>query len=229
MSSRASSQKSPSSMDGQLEQELLVRPNTRRSAVRRNPFAKLKGRPCVVVASGPSLTAEDVDYCRNRAAVIVVNDNYKLAPWADVLYAADPEWWDLHQGAASFEGLRVTQDAGAARRWRLHYIESRAKQGFSLEQGVIHQGDNSGFQAVNLAVLAECSPIVLLGFDMKMSSSKRHWFGDHPGLLNKDSPYKIFASAFNEAAQRHPDLTIWNATRDTALECFPRVQLREVI
>ena len=216
-------------MDGQLEQELQVLLNTRRSAVRRNRFAQIHRRPCVVVASGPSLTAQDVDYCRDRAAVIVVNDNYKLAPWADVLYAADPEWWDLHEGAASFKGLRVTQDAGAARRWRLHYIESRAKQGFSLEQGVIHQGDNSGFQALNLAVLAECSPIVLLGFDMKKSGARRHWFGDHPGLLNKDSPFGIFASAFNEAAQRHPELTIYNATRETALECFPRVALRDVI
>ena len=93
-------------MDGQLETELPVLQKPRRSAVRRNPFAKLRGRPCVVVASGPSLTAEDVDYCRERAAVIVVNDNYKLAPWADVLYAADPEWWDLHQGAPSFQGDR---------------------------------------------------------------------------------------------------------------------------
>lgn len=216
-------------MAGQLERVRLDRKNTRRSAVRRSPFARLKGRPCVVVASGPSLTADDVDYCRDRAAVIVVNDNYKLAPWADVLYAADPEWWDHHQGAASFKGLRVTQDAGAARRWRLNYIESIDRQGFSLEPGVIHRGDNSGFQAVNLAVLASCSPIVLLGFDMKMSGSRRHWFGDHPGAMNKASPYQLFASAFNEAAQRHPELTIWNATRETALECYPRAELRALI
>jgi hypothetical protein len=160
--------------------------------------------------------------------VIVVNDNYKLAPWADVLYAADPDWWDLHQGVHSFKGLRLTQDAGAARRWRLNYIESIDRQGFSLEPGRIHRGDNSGFQAVNIAVLASCSPIVLLGFDMKMGA-KRHWFGDHPGALNKASPYQLFASAFNEAAQRHPDLEILNATRETALECYPRVKLREVI
>ena len=215
-------------MDGQLETELPVPKKTRRSAVRRNPFARLYRRPCVVVASGPSLTADDVDYCRERAAVIVANDNYKLAPWADVLYAADPEWWDLHQGAPSFKGLRVTQDAGAARRWRLHYIDSVDRQGFSLEPGRIHRGDNSGFQAVNLAVLANCSPIVLLGFDMKMGA-KRHWFGDHPGALNKASPYQLFASAFNEASQRQPDLEILNATRETALECYPRVNLRDVI
>lgn len=197
--------------------------------MRRNPFAKLKGRPCVVVASGPSLTADDVNYCRDRAAMIVVNDNYKLAPWADVLYAADPEWWDHHRGAPGFNGLRLTQDAGAARRWRLNYVESIDRPGFSLEPGVIHRGDNSGFQALNLAVLWECSPIVLLGFDMKMAGRKRHWFGDHPGEMNKASPYGLFASAFNEAAQRHPGFKIWNASRETALECYPRAALHELI
>lgn len=197
--------------------------------MRRNRFAKIERRPCVVVASGPSLTADDVNYCRGRAAVIVVNDNYKLAPWADVLYAADGDWWDLHEGARAFDGLRVTQDAGAARRWRLHFVESIDRPGFSLERGVIHRGDNSGFQALNLAILASCSPIVLLGFDMKMSGARRHWFGDHPGALNKSSPYSIFASAFNEAAQRHPEFEIYNATRETALECFPRVALRDAI
>lgn len=160
---------------------------------------------------------------------MVVNDGYRLAPWADVLYAADPEWWDHHRGAAPFQGVRVTQDAGAARRWRLHYIESVNRPGFSLDPAVIHRGDNSGFQALNLAVLAGCAPIVLLGFDMQKQGAKRHWFGDHPGALNQDSPYGLFAAAFDEAARRHPEIPIWNASRETALVCWPRVALRQVI
>lgn len=181
------------------------------------------------MAGGPSLTAEDVSYCRGRAAVVVVNDGYRLAPWADVLYAADEGWWEHHRGCPDFQGLKVTQDAGAARRWRLQYIESRRAQGFSLNPAYIHRGDNSGFQALNLAVLAGCSPIVLLGFDMQKTGGKRHWFGDHPGRLNQDSPYNLFAAAFNEAAQRHPELPIVNASRETALTCWPRVELCKVI
>lgn len=197
--------------------------------MRPSRFACLRNRPVVVVASGPSLTAADVDYCRGRAAVVVVNDNYRLAPWADALYAADPEWWDHHRGVPEFAGLRVTQDAGAARRWRLQYIECRRAAGFSLDAGIVHAGDNSGFQALNLAVLYGGRPIVLLGFDMQMRGAQRHWFGDHPGELNKASPYGHFAHAFNEAAQRHPDVEILNATRDSALECWPRVELCAVI
>lgn len=146
-----------------------------------------------------------------------------------MLYAADPEWWDHHQGVQGFRGLRVTQDAGAALRWGLHYIESVAAPGFSLDPGRLHRGDNSGFQALNLAVIYGGRPIALLGFDMKMAGRRRHWFGDHPGALNQDSPYRLFAHAFDEAAQRHPGVEIINATRDTALECFPRRSLREIL
>jgi hypothetical protein len=48
----------------------------------------------VCIASGPSLTAEDVE--RVRAAghpVIVTNTTFRLAPWADVLFGMDSKWW----------------------------------------------------------------------------------------------------------------------------------------
>lgn len=114
-------------------------------------------------------------------------------------------------------------------RWKCHYIRSSRRQGFSTTWDCIHRGDNSGFQALNIAVLAQCSPIVLLGFDMKMQGKTRHWFGDHPGDLNVASPYHTFAAAFDEAARRMPDAPIVNATRDSALQCFQKVPLRSVI
>ena len=146
-----------------------------------------------------------------------------------MLYAADARWWDSHQGAPSFGGVRVTQDAGAARRWKLHYIRSRRSPGFSRQWDCVHRGDNSGFQALNLAVLAECAPIVLLGFDLKLQGTQRHWFGDHPGELNVNSPYRLFIAAFNDAALRHPEIPIINATRESALTCWPKAPLRSVL
>jgi hypothetical protein len=146
-----------------------------------------------------------------------------------VLYAADAKWWDAHGGVTKFKGTRATQDAGAARQYGLTYIRSKRGPGFSKTWDYVHRGDNSGFQALNLAVLAECDPIVLLGFDMKMSGTQRHWFGDHPGDLNVRSPYHTFAAAFNDAAMLAPEVRIFNATRDTALTCWPKVDLRSVI
>jgi hypothetical protein len=161
--------------------------------------------------------------------MIVVNDNFKLASWADVLYAADPQWWDQFAGVPDFKGTRATQDLGTARKYGLAYIRSKRGIGFSKTWDYIHRGDNSGFQALNIAVLAKCDPIVLLGFDMKMNGKQRHWFGDHPGDRNVNSPYHTFATHFNDAALHAPNLNILNATRDTALKCWPKVELRTVI
>ena len=43
----------------------------------------------VCIGTGPSLTQADVDLCCSQARVIAVNDAYRMAPLADVLYAAD--------------------------------------------------------------------------------------------------------------------------------------------
>ena len=66
----------------------------------------------VLVASGPSLTQEQVDYCRGKAKVIAVNDNYLMVPWADYLYFADRKWLAWHKDNPefkAFKGQKVTQ------------------------------------------------------------------------------------------------------------------------
>ena len=63
-----------------------------------------QGETCAVLASGPSMSREVAELVRGRVRVIAVNNqgidtevNGKLepalAPWADVLYAADAKWW----------------------------------------------------------------------------------------------------------------------------------------
>jgi len=89
--------------------------------------ASEKGDPVttfVVVASGPSLTREDVEYCRDKAKVIVVNDCYRLAPWADICYASDYDWYRLHINAIrnSFFGRCVTVDVDAAAQFGVEWI-----------------------------------------------------------------------------------------------------------
>ena len=129
----------------------------------------------VLVASGPSLTQDDVDYCRGKARILVVNDCYKLASWADALYACDPAWWTLHKGAESFEGQRWTQSEKAAEMWNLNWIAGNHSPGLSLDDELIHFGHNSGYQALNLAVLFGVKKILLLGYDMQRTNGKEHW------------------------------------------------------
>lgn len=182
------------------------------------------------------MTAEDVDYCRGKGIVYVVNDGYRLAPWADVLYAADGptssgDWWGHHIKEINndFSGEKWTVDFQAALRYGLNHV-GISNEDWSDQYGIVARGGNSGFQALNLSILKEAPErVILLGYDMKAAPcGKRHWFGDHPGALNRDSNYKKWVGSFNNAAPLI-NVPVINCTIETALECFPRKSLRDVL
>jgi hypothetical protein len=60
-----------------------------------------EGKTVVCIAGGPSLTKEQLELVRaarerDAVRVIVINDAYLIAPWADVLYFADARWAKWH-------------------------------------------------------------------------------------------------------------------------------------
>lgn len=175
-----------------------------------------------IIASGPSLTAEDCERVR-RFRTIVVNTSYRLAPWADYLYACDYWWWanNLADVRERFHGELWTQDRKAANAYRLNYVESRRLPG--LGRDCIHQGGNSGYQAVNLAYLWGARTIVLLGFDMSPDGKRTHWHEPHSSLVS--SPYETWVERFGVLADdlRNEGVRVLNASRRTALTCFERV------
>jgi hypothetical protein len=184
-----------------------------------------------VIASGPSVIREDVERLRGQR-VLVINNNFFLAPWAEVLYACDGHWWDWHAERAelkAFKGRKITQDADAAERYGLEYIRSEDAPGLSRDPEVIHQGANSGIQAINLACHFGAKRIVLLGFDMQHTGGRAHWHADHP---NADAPQfhrllPLFEAVAADA--REMGIEILNATRETGLRCFPRAPLSSLL
>lgn len=193
--------------------------------------ACFKGETIVVIAGGPSLTPEDVNYCQGRARVAVVNDGYRLAPWADLLYAADGPWWDHHEGVPDFSGQKWTQDKPSAKKYGLQWTDGRWNPSISTDPNMIHYGWNSGFQCCNLVFLMGVRRIILLGFDMQQTGDKKHWFGDHPGALNKDSEYFRFAAFMDSAAPRFMKhgCEVINCSRETALKEYRRERLADCI
>jgi hypothetical protein len=201
---------------------------------------KWKGQPAIVAATGPSLTIEVAEACRGFNA-IVVNDAYRLMPWADMLYACDELWWRTHKGCPEFHGEKWSSHGAigtsknndktrAAQQFGLNLIEGHCDIGFSLDPEIIHYGSNSGFQAVNIAIHTGADPIILVGFNMQPVKNKRHFFGDHPAGLRNAGDYRSFATHFERAAKRLPkDITILNATPHSALTCFPKVDLHDAL
>lgn len=178
-------------------------------------------RTSICIATGASLTQEDVDFVRGKGKVYVVNDAYKLAPWADVLYACDWEWWKYHQ--PEFAGEKWTANEAAAGKFGLNHIKL-SRDTWSNKQGEIGGGGNSGYQCLNLAILQGAERVILLGYDMH-AKEKRHYFGDHPQALLRGSNYNEWVRKFTAAAPMMQAEVI-NCTKGSALECFPKMPLR---
>ena len=200
------------------------------------------GETVVVMASGPSMTQEQADYVKESACrSIVVNTTYKLAPWADILYAADRWWWQHYDCAPDFFGIRV----GVGWRFKIdkpivgwpHSEEAKKvflvgiteHEGLELENpSGLCGGGNSGYQAVNLAVRLGAKRIVLLGFDLK---EKCHWHEEHQGRATGYWNYEKWAKNFDTMVEPLNELgvEVINCSPDSAIEAFEKRDLEEVI
>jgi hypothetical protein len=205
-----------------------------RSICERVPL-RWKDGLVIVAAPGPSLTPEVAEACRGQN-VVVVQDAYRLLPWADVLYGCDVAWWRERKGAPEFEGERwsshhVGRGVGNDKssigpQYGLRLVEGRDKPGFSFDPACIHYGKNSGFQAVNFTLLTGPSRVVLVGFDMQGT----HFFGPHRRPLRQTPDYRNFIRVFAQAAEKmRPGIEIVNATPGSALTCFPCVLLEQAM
>lgn len=190
---------------------------------------KWKNETVVCIASGPSLDTDDIDYIRDKdCRVIAINDNYKIAPFADVLYACDYKWWKWHEGAPEFEGEKWSIDRKAVQEWTdINYVSGSGGTGLSTESDKIITGSNSGYQAINLAYLFGANRVILTGYDMCFGKDGRsHWFGDHPD--NVRSNYSAWLKLFDNIKTQGL-VEVINCTRNTALQSFPIKPLREVL
>jgi hypothetical protein len=192
---------------------------------------------CIVAASGPSLTTEVAEMCRGER-VIAVNDAYRLLPWADMIYACDYAWWRLHEGCRSFAGEKWTSHGLSPKndksalpaQYGVQILRGEDQPGFSLDPAVIHYGNNSGYQAVNLAILFGADPIVLVGFDMRTVGGKTHFFGNHRPPLRDAGKFGKWCANFATAAEMLGGRPrIINATPGRALTCFPMMLLAEAL
>lgn len=185
----------------------------------------------VCLASGPSLTANDVDACRGKAPVVAVNDTYRLAPWADVLYACDAKWWDYHNGVTMFPGLKFSLEKKADRWLGVQVLERSNDRGLDLSPARLCTGMNSGYQAINLAVHLGARRILLLGYDMQVQGKRSHFFGDHPKGLQRSAAYEQCCERFASLVEPLKSLgvSVINCSRQSALKAFPRQPLVEAL
>lgn len=202
-----------------------------------------RGETACIIASGPSATKDDAEKVKGKAKVLTVNLSYRLAPWADAMYACDWAVWNKYADTSDVDGglswrecngIKISQDATVLKEFpgEVVRVPSVREPGLSLDPLRIHQGANSGYQALNLAVLMGAKRILLLGYDM-MFSDKKHWHGDHESGLNNPQEHNLDQWRENFETTL-PDLEkagveVINCSRRTALECFPKMKLEDAL
>lgn len=209
------------------------------------------GQPAVLIGGGPSLTMDQV--CRvalSGARSIAINDAYLFAPWADINYFADSEWWALHsKGIAkpklglnaeqvrdqfwAFEGQRCSiQNTGLnVDDPDVHIVRNAGVSGVLNDPSAVRDGRHSGFHALNIAKLAGSPLILLLGFDAREPEGKEsHWHGGHP----RPTPtvaYKMYRQSFTavENALKAAGTKVINCSPGSAIESFQKLPLEEAL
>lgn len=71
--------------------------------------------------------------------------------------------------------------------------------------------------------------IILLGYDMQKTNGQSHWHGDHPKGLGSAGKIAEWPSEFERLKRNNPTIEIINCSRETALTCFARRPLEEVL
>lgn len=124
----------------------------------------------------------------------------------------DRDWWTAYgaEVAREFAGEKVAPHGGIPGVTRC--LELRAEL-------------NSGAGAIALAVMRGAVRVILLGYDAQLTDGRAHWHPDHAAGLGNAGSVAKWPAQFADLARRLPNVQVLNASRASALECFPRVGL----
>jgi len=195
-----------------------------------------RGECVAIIGSGPSAKQQDIAQLRDRIHVIAVNESYRLAPWADVLYACELAWWTLHKGLDEYQGLKVAFDATACNTYpalKRVYIENKSGNEMLFDRpGYLGAGGNSGFQAANLAAQFGATGIMLIGIDCNLENGA-HWHGRHPYHMNNPAPTNVarWCAAWDGVAGklRAMGIDVVNCSPSSALKNYSKMSIGEAL
>jgi hypothetical protein len=175
------------------------------------------GATVVCIASGPSLTSAQCEAVRQwrNARWRMYHDEASRA-FAGEFWTQDEELFGSGYGMLRYSAVRL--------------IASEKAPGLSRRPGVIHQGQNSGYQVVGLAHQAGAHRIVLLGYDMHDRGGS-HWHGNHPPGLHSLPSFDEWLVNFQVLARDldSEGIEVINCTPGSALSCFKQSELTEVL
>jgi hypothetical protein len=214
------------------------RPETRALAELKD--GAWKGRRCFIVAGGRSLRGFDFSRLRGERT-IAINKALLEVPFADVLFGMDYQFleWilrgdlgeDYRRAFLRFTGEKIWLNlTGTSYPYPrdVRVLLGAGEIGWTktLEAGLYH-GNNSGYGAINLALLLGADPIYLLGYDMKEPG---HYHSGYPTKTPTASIQTFRESIEAGARELTADAPrIINLNPKSGLRCFPFGSIKKVL
>lgn len=165
-----------------------------------------------LLAPGPSASvaiAESIQHLPTGA----VGNAFQLAPWAAFIASTDAGWWRKYPEAHALDVPKFCMGVMGG-------VERVTIPGFGAPV-------NSGVLALECAVRAGATRILLLGFDMHGS----HFFGAYTNGLRNTQPHQRanHLKQYQQWADANRGIEVVNCTIGSALKCFPMLPMAEAI
>lgn len=170
-----------------------------------------KGMTAVLIATGPSVTDEQINYIKEKHAqgrckVLTLNNVYQKVPFTDMHLSCDFPWWRWYyprdKALRDLPCPKYTWHPDIAKQFNIDYIQGEVKPGLSADPSIIHINHGSGPMWINMALHLGIEKLILIGHDMryapdykpqqrKPGSTPRHYFNEYPGPLQHWPSVKV--------------------------------------
>lgn len=184
------------------------------------------------VGGGPSLIGFDWSRLQDKRC-IAINRAYEVLPDAEFVYFTDRRFYEWHKiHLLQHKGRLLLGNAGDQNYDpKVEKYRITGHCGLDTRPGHIRHGNNSGYAAINVAYHLGAKRIVLLGYDMRFAKDgKAHWHDGHPAMNRETSiPKMLMWFPHLVVPLRELRIDVVNANMDSAIECFPKVKLEEVL
>lgn len=187
------------------------------------------GETFLVCGCGPSLSLEEVAKHSAKARVIAVNRAIEFIPNADVAFVYHGDLWP--EACRAFKGLKYTINRKCERHGFILLNCSGSAGIEHLSRDSIRSGCNSGYAAMNLAILLGAKRIGLMGMDCgKSPEGKRHFYDiEEPKMESLNPAYDLWLTAWGSAVKELHALNIEvvNLSPTSRIDCFPKMTIEE--
>ena len=216
---------------------------------------KFEGKRCFVVATGPSLTLDDIKLLDNEYT-FAMNSICKLYPdtdWRPSFYGIQDEnvYAELEEILKKEDGV-IFASSNLARRFSLpdnfivyplnskyNYFDFRYSDKLHVKfssnsYSEVYDAYSITFSLLQIAIYMGFKEIYLIGADCNQKVGQKNHFIDMKHVENGDklltsAKRNIFSHAEFYKFAKSKNIKIYNATRGGALEVYPRVTLEEVL